>query len=231
MSGCMRVGIAATASPDGSRLVRFTALDLTIVRLDHGPVIEQGPRRREIDQVASELFHASGYAATSVRDIAKALEIQAASMYAHVASKEDVLWSIVDGAATAFERAADAAEADPADPIDRLAALVEAHVEVVTADPERSSVFITEWRHLGGDRRDRIAARRDGYEARFRRAIDDGIAVGAFRSTDAALAATYILTALNGIASWFRPDGRLSPDRIADHYVELSLGSLTEAPR
>src|SRR5689334_8817443 len=104
-------------------------------------MLETGTRRRAIDEVASELFRANGYAATSVRDIAKALDIQAASMYAHVASKEDVLWSIVDGAASAFERAADAAESEAADPVDRLAALVEAHVEVVTSDPERTSVF------------------------------------------------------------------------------------------
>jgi AcrR family transcriptional regulator len=152
-------------------------------------------------------------------------------MYAHVASKEDVLWSIVDRAAARFERAADAAEAEASDPVDRLAALVEAHVEVVTADPERSSVFVTEWRHLSGDRRAAIAVRRDAYEARFRAAIVDGIAIGAFRQTDPALAAAFLLTALNGIATWYRPDGRLSPDRIADHYVELALGSLTEATR
>jgi AcrR family transcriptional regulator len=194
-------------------------------------VIEIGGRRREIDVVASNLFRAHGYAATSVRDIAKALDIQAASMYAHVASKEDVLWSIVDGAASAFERAADEAEADATDPVDRVAALVEAHVEVVTADPERSSVFATEWRHLGPDRRDAIAGRRDAYETRFRAAIEDGIAVGAFRRTDPALAAAFLLTALNGVASWYRPDGRLGPDRIADHYVELALGALTEAAR
>src|SRR5689334_12786631 len=194
-------------------------------------MLETGTRRRAIDDVASELFRANGYAATSVRDIAKALDIQAASMYAHVASKEDVLWSIVDRAATAFERAADAAELDGADPVDRTAALVEAHVEVVTADPERSSVFVTEWRHLSGDRRAGIAARRDAYEGRFRAAIVDGIAIGAFRSTDPALAAAFLLTALNGIASWYRADGRLSPDRIADHYVELALGALTEEAR
>src|SRR3954451_12284111 len=145
-------------------------------------MLETGARRREIDQVASGLFHANGYPATSVRDIAKGLDIQAASMYAHVASKEDVLWSIVDGAATAFERAADTAVADAAssDPVDRLAALVEAHVEVITADPERSSVFVTEWRHLSSERRTRIAGRRDAYETRFREAISEGIAVGAF---------------------------------------------------
>jgi AcrR family transcriptional regulator len=196
-------------------------------------MIESGARRREIDEVASELFHANGYAATSVRDIAKALDIQGASLYAHVASKEDVLWSIVDGAATAFEAKADEAVADTAtsDPVERLAALVEAHVDVVTADPERASVFVTEWRHLSAERRATIAQRRDAYEARFRAVIDDGTAVGAFRPTDTALAATFVLTALNGIATWYRPGGRLNADRIADNYIDLALRSLSEDHR
>ena len=196
-------------------------------------MIETGSRRREIDEVASELFHANGYAATSVRDIARKLDIQGASLYAHVASKEDVLWSIIDTTATTFERGADSAveDASAADPIDRLAALVEAHVETVTSDPERASVFVTEWRHLSPDRRGTIAARRDAYEARFRDTIRDGIAVGEFRQTDPDLAATFLLTALNGIATWYRPDGRLSADRIADHFVDLALRSLLEDHR
>jgi AcrR family transcriptional regulator len=196
-------------------------------------VIETGARRREIDVIASELFHANGYAATSIRHIARALDIQGASLYAHVASKEDLLWAIVDRAASAFEQAADraAAETAGADAVERLAALVEAHVEVVTAEPQRSSVFVTEWRHLSGERRAGIAARRDAYEARFRDTIGDGVAGGAFRTTDPAIAATFILTALNGIATWYRPDGRLSADRIADHYVELALRSLSEDHR
>ena len=196
-------------------------------------MLETGTRRREIDDVASELFHANGYAATSVRDIAKALDIQAASLYAHVASKDDVLWSIVETAATEFEQAADRAMADTAagDAVERLAAIVEAHVEVVTADPERSSVFVTEWRHLSDDRRTAIAARRDAYEARVRATIQDGIGLGVFRSTDPSIAAAFLLTALNGIATWYRPDGRLGPDRLADHYVELALSALSEDHR
>ena len=196
-------------------------------------MIETGARRREIDEVASELFHMNGYAATSVRDIARALDIQGASLYAHVASKEDVLFSIVDRAAGAFERAADAAEAEAADgdPVERLAALVEGHVDIVTADPERASVFVTEWRHLSAERRAAISARRDAYERRFREVIEEGIALGAFRASDSALAATFILTALNGISTWYRPDGRLSADRIADHYVDLALRALSEDRR
>jgi TetR/AcrR family transcriptional regulator, cholesterol catabolism regulator len=195
--------------------------------------IETGGRRREIDSVAGELFHANGYAATSVRDIARALDMQGASLYAHVTSKEDLLWSIVDRAASAFEAAADAALAESAsgDAVDRLAAFVEAHVEVVTSDPERASVFVTEWRHLSPERRDAISTRRDAYEVRLRELIVDGISLGSFGATDPALAATFILTALNGIAAWYRPDGRLSADRVADHYVDLALRSLSEDHR
>lgn len=196
-------------------------------------MIEVGARRRAIDAVASELFHANGYPATSVRDIARALDIQGASLYAHVASKEDVLWSIVDRAATSFETRANESEADTrgADPVERLAALVEGHVDVVTADPQVASVFVTEWRHLSPDRRAAIAARRDAYERRFRQVIAEGTSVGAFRATDPAIAATFILTALNGIATWYRPDGRLSADRVADHYVDLALRALSEDHR
>jgi AcrR family transcriptional regulator len=56
------------------------------------------PRDR-IEAAAGALFRERGYAATSVRDIARALDVQGASLYAHIASKEDVLYSIVEGSA------------------------------------------------------------------------------------------------------------------------------------
>ena len=59
-------------------------------------------RRQAIEDVASDLFRERGYAATTIRDIARALSLQGASLYAHVTSKEDVLWTIVDRAATRF---------------------------------------------------------------------------------------------------------------------------------
>jgi len=188
-------------------------------------------RRQAIEDVASDLFRERGYAGTSIRDIARALSVQGASLYAHVESKEDVLWAIVDRAASRFEAAADDAERDavsrrPGDPAEAVAALVRAHVQVLTADVDEASVFVHEWRALGEMRRAAILARRDAYEARFRRSIEEGIAVGAFAMTDPAIASTTLLTALNGVATWYDPDGRLSPERIADHLVDLSLRML-----
>lgn len=188
-------------------------------------------RRQAIEDVASDLFRERGYAATSIRDIARALSVQGASLYAHVTSKEDVLWAIVDRAATRFEAAADRAELEaearqPGDPAEAIAALVRTHVEVLTADVDEAGVFVHEWRALGPERRAEILRRRDAYEARFRRRIGEGIAVGAFALTDPAIASGAILSAVNGVATWYDPAGRLSADRIADHLVELALRML-----
>jgi TetR/AcrR family transcriptional regulator, cholesterol catabolism regulator len=189
-------------------------------------------RRQAIEEVASDLFREHGYAATSIRDIARALSVQGASLYAHVTSKEDVLWAIVERAAARFEAAADAAEADaearrPGDPAEALAALVRAHVEVLAADVDEASVFVNEWRSLGPERRRAILDRRDAYQGRFRRRIESGIAVGSFAMTDPAIAATTILSALNGIATWYDPAGRLAAERIADHLVDLTSRMLS----
>jgi AcrR family transcriptional regulator len=197
--------------------------------------IEAPSRRRAIEDAASGLFRERGYAGTSVRDIARALDIQGASLYAHVTSKEDVLRAIVDRAALAFEEAAEGAlaagEGVPAGATTRLVALVRAHVGVVAADPELASVFVHEWRHLSGDRRAAILARREAYERRFRDLVAEGMAAGDFSSTDPAIAATFLLSALNGIAGWYRAGGRLTADRIADHYADLAVRALTEDHR
>ena len=185
-------------------------------------------RRQAIEDAASDLFREHGYAGTSIRDIARALSVQGASLYAHVTSKEDVLWAIVDRAATRFERAADAAEAAaearrPGDPAEGLGALVRAHVQVLTGDVDEASVFVNEWRALDAEHRASILERRDRYQERFRRRIEEGIAVGAFAMSDPAITATTILSALNGVSAWYDPAGRLPAERIADHLSELSL--------
>jgi TetR/AcrR family transcriptional regulator, cholesterol catabolism regulator len=195
----------------------------------------EASRRRAIEDVASDLFREHGYAATSVRDIARALSMRGPSLYAHVASKEDVLWAIVDRAATRFEAAADLAETEaearrPGDPVEALARLIRAHIDVVTDDIGEASVFIHEWRALGNERRALVLARRDAYEARFRFRVETGIALGAFSMTDPAIAARVLLTALNAVATWFDPEGPLPAGRVADLLVDLSLRML-EASR
>jgi AcrR family transcriptional regulator len=173
------------------------------------------------------MFREHGYAGTSVREIARALEIQGASLYAHVTSKQDVLWSIVEHTATRFEEAADLAVLEaggPASkPADRLRSLVRGHVRVVTEDIGRASVFVHEWRSLDAPSRAHILERRDRYEERFRATIDDGVRTHAFGDVDPVLSAAFILTSLNGIATWYVPTGRVDPDRLADAFADLAI--------
>jgi TetR/AcrR family transcriptional regulator, cholesterol catabolism regulator len=192
-------------------------------------------RRQAIEDAASALFHVHGYSGTSVRDIARAVDIQGASLYAHVTSKQDVLWSIVETTASRFEAAAETIEtADPGGATFGrgvyLIALVRAHVGVVTDDIERASVFVHEWRALQGSRREEIAKRRDAYEGRFRTVIVDGVKTGAFHGVDPTVTAAFILTALNGLVGWYKPDGRLSARAIADMFADLALRAV-QAPR
>lgn len=185
-------------------------------------------RRQQIENTASELFRERGYAATSVRDIARALDMQGASLYAHVASKEDVLWSIVMRAADRFEAAISIiSENAPGSAVDELASMIRAHVQVVTDDLGNAASFVHEWRFLSGARRAIVADRRDAYEARFRRVIERGVAATEMApNTSPSMAATLILSALNGIAAWYRSDGALVPAEVAECYARMLLDGL-----
>jgi AcrR family transcriptional regulator len=187
-------------------------------------------RRRQIEDVAGTLFRKRGYAATSVRDIARALEMQGASLYAHVASKEDVLWAIVERAADRFADAVGPIAEREAPAAERLRAMIREHVRVVAEQRDQATVFLHEWRFLGESRREAVADRRDAYEALFRRVIAEGVSTGEFRTADVKLAATAVLSALNGIAAWYSPGGPLTADAIADNYADLFLAALTCPP-
>ena len=184
-------------------------------------------RREQIYSTAGALFSRRGYAATSVRDIARELDLQGGSLYAHVASKEDVLWAIVTDAADRFFAAVGPIIALKAPATDRLRGMIHAHLTVVTGQVERATVFLQDWKFLSPTRRETIAARRDEYEGLYRATIAAGIEEGNFTPTNPKLAATLVLSALNGVAGWYRPGGGLEPDAIASHFSDLLLNGLT----
>jgi AcrR family transcriptional regulator len=187
-------------------------------------------RREQIEDVASALFSDRGYRATSMRDIASALDIQGASLYAHVTSKEAVLASIVDRAAERFHQAVQPIADGPGTAAERLRRMIDAHVRVVADGRERAHVFLFEWTSLGPEPRERIARARDAYEDHFTRVIGEGIQAGELIGEDARLAAVFLLSAMNGLAHWYRPDGPLGPEAIAGHYANLFLHGLERPP-
>lgn len=183
-------------------------------------------RRRQIEDVASELFSSRGYAATSMRDIAGALDLRGASLYAHIPSKEAVLAAIVEEAAEAFHAAVRPVAEGPGTATERLREMVAAHVRVVTGGRERAKVFLFEWTFLGEERREAIRRSRAAYQGYFERVVAEGAAAGELVAPDPKLAAIFVLSAMNAMAHWYRPDGPLGPDTLAERYAELFVHGL-----
>lgn len=183
-------------------------------------------RREQIYTTAGALFSRHGYSATSVRDIARELDLQGGSLYAHIASKEELLWALVSRAARQFlMMVRPLAESDAPAPA-RLRGMIEAHIAVVTGQIEQATVFLQDWKYLSPPRRAAVLAQRDEYERLYRTTIADGIARGEFAPVDPKLTAALILSALNGVHAWYRPAGEASPDAIATHFADLLLQGL-----
>ena len=184
-------------------------------------------RKTQIDRTATTLFRARGYAATSMRELATALGLEAGSLYSHIKSKEEILHRVCFGLADAFFAGFDAATADATAPVaTQLRLAIEAHVQVLTRDGAASAVFLHEWRHLSEPARTEFLALRDRYELGFRTLIARGLAAGELHAPDAAFAALTLLASLNWLPAWYRPDGKLSPDEIAHRLAEQLLNGM-----
>jgi TetR/AcrR family transcriptional regulator, cholesterol catabolism regulator len=183
-------------------------------------------RKQQIYSTARSLFSERGYPATTVRDIARELNMQAGSLYAHIDSKEDVLWEIVDRAAQQFLSAAEPIADRDGSCADKLRDMVRAHVDVVAGSAGDATIFLHEWKFLSEQRRDSVRERRRRYEALYRRVIEEGIARGEFAPTDPKIAALMVLSVVNWMPQWYNPVGPLPPREIADRFVELILRGL-----
>ncbi len=135
-------------------------------------------RKEQIYRAASMLFSERGYRATSVRDIARELDLQGGSLYAHISSKEDVLWEIIARVAESFYAAVQPIAESEGLVSERLRQMIHAHVGVVVNELARAAVFFQDWRHLSEPRKSEVLALRDGYEALFRATITDGVSNG-----------------------------------------------------
>lgn len=185
----------------------------------------QNTRLLEITSATERLFSHQGYHATTMRQVAGAVELQAGSLYAHIAGKEAVLEAIVVRAADEFEAAIARVPTDAAPPA-RLRAAMRAHIRVIAANLPAAKVYFHDWQHLPPPRLAEVRARRDAYEAAWQAIIADGVASGVFAPVDVRLAARLCLSACNWIPQWYDPGGALDPDSLADAFSALVLGGL-----
>jgi AcrR family transcriptional regulator len=187
--------------------------------------------RQDVVEAAGRLFAKRGYHGTSMRDLGKALGLHGSSLYSHVDSKEDLLVDVVRRGAEFFRTAADAAAASTEDPIERLHALVKGHIGVILDHLDEAQTFLNEANALDGEQRRAVIDSRDQYEAVFRTTITDGVATGRLRpDVDPRTSAIFLLSLLNAIDRWYRPDGELDRDGLARAIVGFTLNGIGAQP-
>lgn len=185
-------------------------------------------RKVQIEGIATELFRKKGYAATSMRDLAQAVGMEAASIYSHIKNKEALLSSICFRLADAFMDAKKEMELQTMPAPLLLQKAIEAHVRVITNNLDASAVFLHEWRHLSPEPLAEFIALRKAYENYLIRIIQQGKEEGKFQFEDEKIAVLSLLSGLNWIYDWYKPEGKLSPEQVAQNLSQLLLNGLTK---
>ncbi len=184
------------------------------------------PMRDVVISAATEMFRERGFHAAGIRDIADRAGIQGGSLYSHFPSKDDLLWRIVRRAADRFFAAIRPISEADLDIMQKLRRAVIAHVGVIASDLDAAAVYTVEWRHLSAGHREEVTRLRDDYEAIWRTMVDQGIREGYLAPSDAAGAARFVLSAMNHVFTWYRPDGALSPDELGATMADFMFDGL-----
>jgi AcrR family transcriptional regulator len=187
--------------------------------------------REEILQRASLLFYQRGYGATSIRDIAEAVGLSSSTMYHHFASKQDVLYAIVNRFMTDFVEATVPVLRDTElSPSERMRRIVRLHIEI--SDDRRPELLIGNPIRYALDQaqREHATALQIAYHDAVRDTIAEGCRAGEFRVEDVSMATMAILDMLNGIREWFSPTGRLSRAAVIERYTGLVFTMLGAVP-
>jgi AcrR family transcriptional regulator len=180
-------------------------------------------RREIIIKAAGRLFRKRGYEGTSVRDIADAVGLQSGSLFFHFSSKEEILVSLLEGGLRRAVTILDNHLAEATSPREKLSAILHGHLEAILEE-ERDAFYVVlrDWRTLSSPSRRKVIALRDEYENHITCALDE-LAMTGLIPGNTRLFRLFLLGALNWTVQWYRPDGGLTINQLADGFLELML--------
>jgi len=185
-------------------------------------------RKEQIIKTAQNMFREKGYAGTSMRDLANAVGIEAASLYNHIKSKEDLLLRICLEVSQDFFDALDEIKDVEMPAEEKLTLVIEKHVTIVTQNLDGAAVFLHEWRFLQKDNFNRLKNIRKRYRAEFQKIVQAGVEEGVFKNINPKLYSLSVLSALNWIYDWYNPEGELSPTELSKQFSYILLEGLNK---
>lgn len=182
--------------------------------------------RQEILETAAQIFSEKGFHAASMQDIAEAVQLQKASLYHHVSSKQEILLELLDQALDLVTERLTEVIGQPLPPPDKLRLAIRTFLQILADHKPLSAVLLFEYRSLEPEYHSRHLPRRDRFEQIWRDLIQEGKEAGVFNSAHPALTARALLGVMNWTITWYHPEGALTIVEIADQFADLFLDGL-----
>ncbi|MCG7857195.1 TetR/AcrR family transcriptional regulator [Flavihumibacter sp.] len=185
-----------------------------------------GTKKEVIVDAATRLFREKGFKAASMRDLAEAVGVEAASLYNHIQSKEELLQEICFKVANAFNQKCDEIEASGLANIRKVEAILRFHIQQMFNHYEMVIVADREWRHLSDPYLSNYHNQRRAYRKRIAGIIEEGISNKEIKDVDAPTVVLIMLHAVNGIESWHRSKEKISPKQLEENMVLIMIEGL-----
>lgn len=184
-------------------------------------------RRDAINDAASRIMRAKGFAATKVEDVAAEVGVLKGSMYHYIGSKDELLIRIFETAHLELTTIIGTVAQLDATPAAQVRELVRLQVRWFLENSDQAVVLFREWPFLTGDHRDIVVGRRKSLERFARRLLEQAQSAGEIDpDLEITRALRFVLGAVNAVSSWYRPGGAYEAPYVAAAYAELTAGLL-----
>jgi AcrR family transcriptional regulator len=181
-------------------------------------------KRERTIAVAAQLFYERGYENTSLDAIAEQMNVTKPFIYAHFASKAELLAEICSrGIASALAALESVLTNGQGSPATRLAEVGRRFVTAVLKSQCHIAIFSREEKNLAPADFRRISDMRRSFDHKLVALLDEGVAAGEFRLRDTRVAALAIGGMVSWAYVWYRPDGRLTLEEISEELTQLVL--------
>jgi AcrR family transcriptional regulator len=187
---------------------------------------KKASKKEFILKKAAQMFREKGFAATSMRDLAETVGIEAASLYNHIRSKNEMLESICFDVANRFTIFMDELESGNQGTIKKIETLLRFHIKQMIETFEEVIVCDREWKHLDEPYLSNFHNQRRSYRKRFAAIIEEGISKNEVKKIDAPTAVLIMLHSVNGIESWHRSTAKISSKDLEDNMVLIMIDGL-----
>ena len=187
---------------------------------------KNGSRKDVIVRKAATLFREKGYKAASMRDLAEAVGVEAASLYNHIKSKSELLHELVFSVANKFVLKMDEIESENISSFEKMEKLLRFHITEMIQNYEEVYVSDREWKHLSDPYLSNYQNQRRVYRKRIAAIIEEGIRNKEIKTIDAPTVVLIFLHAVSGIESWHRSTKKITATELEQNMVTILIDGL-----